>query len=84
MQTFAKTSLALATLMVAGTNASHLDDTDGFLSGFKWDNAKFKTKTDCSLDKYTSVSIDTCATRWLFDRCDNSTVDSRVHRWGRA
>ena len=56
MQTLAKTSLTFATLLVAGTNASHLDDTDGFLSGFEYNFVKFKTKTDCSLDKYTSVS----------------------------
>ena len=56
MQTLAKSSLALVSLLVSGSAASHLDDTDGFLTGFKFDNVKFKTKTDCSLDKYTTVS----------------------------
>ena len=52
---FAKASLGLAALATVGT-ASHLDDVNGFLSGFSFDTVKFKTKTDCSLDKYTSVS----------------------------
>lgn len=56
MKSIAKTSLAVVTLLAAGTGASHLDDTDGFLTDFKFNNVKFKTKTDCSLDKYTSVS----------------------------
>lgn len=52
---FAKASLGLAALATVGT-ASHLDDVNGFLSGFSFDAVKFKTKTDCSLDKYTPVS----------------------------
>jgi hypothetical protein len=60
MQTLAKASLALAAF-AAGAHASHLDDNDGALSGFSFDIVKFKTKTDCSLDKYTTVSNDTYA-----------------------
>jgi hypothetical protein len=52
---FAKASFALATLATLGT-ASHLDDNNHILSEFSFDTVKFKTKTDCQLDKYTSVS----------------------------
>ena len=54
---FVAKSIALLSLLLAGTSASHLDDTDGILTNFSFDTVKFKTKTDCSLDKYTSVSI---------------------------
>jgi hypothetical protein len=57
MFSFTKSSLAIASLLAAGTSASHLDDTDNFLTNFSFDNVKFKTKTDCSLDKYTTVSL---------------------------
>ena len=39
------------------TSASHLDDTNGVLSNFKYDAIKFKTQTNCSLDKYPEVSL---------------------------
>ena len=52
---FAKASFALATLAALGS-ASHLDDNNNILSDFSFDTVKFKTKTDCQLDKYTSVS----------------------------
>jgi hypothetical protein len=56
MNTLTK-SIALLSLLATGSVASHLDDIDGQLSNFSFDTVKFKTKTDCSLDKYTTVSI---------------------------
>lgn len=50
-------SIALLSLLASGSAASHLDDTDGMLTNFAFDTVKFKTKTDCSLDKYATVSI---------------------------
>ena len=50
----AATTLALAAL--SGVNASHLDDVDGVFSNFSFDLVKFKTQTNCSLDKYPEVS----------------------------
>ena len=37
-------------------SASHLDDTDGVLSNFKFDTVKFKSRTNCSLDQYPEVT----------------------------
>ena len=51
-------SLTLASQAIA----SHLDDVNGVLSNFKFDTVKFKTQTNCSLDKYPGVSFQLIAT----------------------
>ena len=43
-------------LVSVGVNGSHLSDTDGVFTNFKYDEVKFKTQTNCSLDKYPEVS----------------------------
>ena len=50
-----------ATLVaLAGTftsaSASHLDNISGIFDSFSYDEVKFKTRTNCSLDKYPEVS----------------------------
>ena len=47
----------LGFLFAAPSTASHLDDTNGIFSNFKFDQVKFKTQTNCSLDKYPEVSL---------------------------
>ena len=42
---------------ISQASAGYLDDTDGSLSGIKFDLVKFKTKTDCQLDTYPNVSL---------------------------
>ena len=37
--------------------ASHLDNIGGIFDTFKFDTVKFKTRTNCSLDKYPEVSL---------------------------
>ena len=39
------------------SSASHLDNTNGIFDSYSFDNVKFKTRTNCSLDKYPEVSI---------------------------
>ena len=46
----------MVALFSGSSNASHLDDTDGVFSNFAFDQVKFKTQTNCSLDKYPEVS----------------------------
>ena len=36
--------------------ASHLDNTNGIFDTYSFDQVKFKTRTNCSLDKYPEVS----------------------------
>ena len=38
------------------SSASHLDNTNGLFDNFSFDLVKFKTRTNCSLDKYPEVS----------------------------
>ena len=38
------------------TSASHLDNTNGLFDNYSFDLVKFKTRTNCSLDKYPEVS----------------------------
>ena len=38
------------------TAASHLDNINGMFDTFSFDEVKFKTRTNCSLDKYPEVS----------------------------
>ena len=38
-------------------SASHLDNTNGVFDNFSFDMVKFKTRTNCSLDKYPEVSL---------------------------
>ena len=47
----------LGLLFATPSIASHLDDTNGIFSNFKFDQVKFKTQTNCSLDKYPEVSL---------------------------
>ena len=49
-------AFAIAMMTMGDVNASHLDDIDGVFSNFKFDVVKFKTQTNCSLDKYPEVS----------------------------
>ena len=51
------TSIALALAGgMSSVNASHLDNIDGIFDSFSFDEVKFKTRTNCSLDKYPEVS----------------------------
>mmetsp|Transcript_41881 Transcript_41881/g.55213 ORF Transcript_41881/g.55213 Transcript_41881/m.55213 type:complete len:156 (-) Transcript_41881:161-628(-) len=45
---------ALATAF-ACVEASHLDNTNGVFDSFSFDEVKFKTRTNCSLDKYPEI-----------------------------
>ena len=49
------TSLMAALLASLG-NASHLDNTNGKFDNWSFDSVKFKSRTNCSLDKYPEVS----------------------------
>ena len=51
-----KKAASLILMAAIPTSASHLDDTNGILSNFSYDGVKFKTQTNCSLDKYPAVS----------------------------
>ena len=42
--------------MASFSTASHLDNTSGIFDTYSFDAVKFKTKTNCSLDKYPEVS----------------------------
>ena len=46
---------AIATA-ISCTEASHLDNTNGVFDTYSFDQVKFKTRTNCSLDKYPEVS----------------------------
>ena len=49
---FASTLAVLA----GAASASHLDNGNGMFDSFDFDSVKFKTRTNCSLDKYPEVS----------------------------
>ena len=56
MLSYAKsTSLACIAMLAGMSSASHLDDRNGIFSDFTFDMVKFKTQTNCSLDKYPEV-----------------------------
>ena len=46
---------ALSLTLLEGASASHLDDTNGVFSNFSFDQVKFKTQTNCSLDKWPEI-----------------------------
>ena len=54
-----KFTSVLAALVGAASvaHASHLDNIGGIFDTFKFDTVKFKTRTNCSLDKYPEVSF---------------------------
>ena len=41
---------------IPNVTASHLDNIDGIFDSYSFDEVKFKTRTNCSLDKYPEVS----------------------------
>ena len=43
--------LTLASLSLIAVKASHIDDVDGELSKFEWDQVIFRLKKDCSMDR---------------------------------
>ena len=43
----------------AAASASHLDNVGGMFDTYSFDQVKFKTRTNCSLDKYPEVSNST-------------------------
>ena len=49
----------------AASAISHLDNTDGRFDTFDFDSVKFKTRTNCSLDKYPEVSCFAICTSYL-------------------
>ena len=53
-----KLTSAIATLAcsLAYVQGSHLDNTNGVFDTYSFDTVKFKTRTNCSLDKYPEVS----------------------------
>ena len=51
------------------TAASHLDNINGMFDTFSFDEVKFKTRTNCSLDKYPEVS----------HRANSTTEDFQIH-----
>ena len=50
-----KTITAVASVF-AFAQASHLDNTNGVFDDYSFDEVRFKTRTNCSLDKYPEVS----------------------------
>ena len=48
--------LSLVIVMASMLMASHIDDTNGELSNFKYDKVIFRLQKDCSLDKIPDVS----------------------------
>ena len=52
---FTSALFALASVF-GGAEASHLDNATGVFDTFSFDEVRFKTKTNCSLDKYPEVS----------------------------
>ena len=52
---FKRVTYLCSLLLAVPSTASHLDDTNGLFSNFKFDVVKFKTQTNCSLDKYPEV-----------------------------
>ena len=55
---FKFTSVLVALVGAASfAQASHLDNIEGIFDEFKFDEVKFKTRTNCSLDKFPEVSL---------------------------
>ena len=54
-----KITSILSALALACIEASHLDNVNGVFDNFSFDQVKFKTRTNCSLDKYPEVSHST-------------------------
>merc|ERR1712045_197725 len=54
MFNYSKIAAFLAMTMTCGS-ASHLDNTNGVFDSFSFDAVKFKTRTNCSLDKYPEI-----------------------------
>ena len=52
-----KKVLPFSLIAVTPVFTSHLDDIDGLFTNFKYDQVKFKTQTNCSLDKYPEVTF---------------------------
>ena len=48
--------MAAVAATIACVDASHLDNINGVFDTFSFDAVKFKTRTNCSLDKYPEVS----------------------------
>ena len=61
------TGIAAMSVAISLGSASHLDNTNGAFDNYSFDSVKFKTRTNCSLDKYPEVS-DTTLNR-LCDPC---------------
>ena len=54
---FSNNKIATILASVLGcASASHLDNSNGVFDNFSFDMVKFKTRTNCSLDKYPEVS----------------------------
>ena len=51
-----KITSILSALTLACVEASHLDNVNGVFDNFSFDEVKFKTRTNCSLDKFPEVS----------------------------
>lgn len=49
------TALLLLACVMSAAWASHIDDTNGELSNFKWDKVVFRLMKDCSLDRIPDV-----------------------------
>ena len=52
-----KFTAILAAIAASVTSASHLDNTTGAFDNWSYDEVKFKSRTNCSLDKYPEVSF---------------------------
>ena len=50
-------SVLAASTMPSLTSASHLDNNNGIFDTYTFDKVQFKTRTNCSLDKYPEVSL---------------------------
>jgi len=50
-----KFTALLAAFAASLTSASHLDNTTGSFDNWSFDEVKFKTRTNCSLDKYPEI-----------------------------
>ena len=51
-----KLAIAVATAFTCA-EASHLDNINGVFDSYSFDEVKFKTRTNCSLDKFPEVSL---------------------------
>ena len=51
-----KLAASMYALALGVAQASHLDNNNGIFDSFSFDKVIFKTRTNCSLDKYPEVS----------------------------